>query len=345
MVETNENIVFSLPNVLKKSDKLKLLPKFLEKEFNFIGEASLLLRNSSLKLINLINEMDAKKQQLPIILDGMSGSGKSSHLLQLVSYSLIKKNWVVIYIPNAINWVNGTSSYNPDIEKDLYQQPQLTNEFLKQIQYLNKDNLDKIVLENDVTFNQVKFSKGTKLNQIILNGINDLAVSTDCMKLLFDVLEKQKEFPVLLAIDEINNFYGTTAYFNKNSEPIQATQLSFINQLNQFISGKKKFNQGLIIGANSTIDLKYSSNEFNNKNNKEEIKYNEFLSRVSENKKIQYQQFNINNFNLKEAESIYKYYNEAHLIFKDFSLKELNRKFLLSNGNPKQFFKSTVCTV
>ncbi|THH20466.1 hypothetical protein EW146_g917 [Bondarzewia mesenterica] len=75
---------------------------------------------------NICYKLQAASQQSSennrLVFYGSSGCGKSFLLLQGVQYAK-SMNWIVLYIPRAINLVNSTSTYTYDLRTQTYLQP------------------------------------------------------------------------------------------------------------------------------------------------------------------------------------------------------------------------------
>ncbi|KAJ3506132.1 hypothetical protein NLJ89_g7035 [Agrocybe chaxingu] len=62
-------------------------------------------------------------------------------------------------------------------------------------------------------------------------------------------LEAQKDFPVLLAVDEFQALYGKTAYRDPHFSHIHSYHLSMPRLIMEYACGKRQFNSGVVLGA------------------------------------------------------------------------------------------------
>ncbi|KAJ3066856.1 37S ribosomal protein S23 mitochondrial [Podochytrium sp. JEL0797] len=198
---------------------------------------TVMLRQSWLSLVDLINaEMKKPESKDKIFLDSRAGSGKST-FLNLAASHYKAFGYIVLHFPNVQSWISGLEPYAKPEGSPYFTQSSFTSVVLKQILDVNSAVLDKITVKGAYTFGTTPFS-GT-LSQLLTVGIEN---TTESHKVLESFMNELLEFPenrppVLFSFDQVNAFYGKTAYFDTESKPILADQMAlmrpFINLMSR----------------------------------------------------------------------------------------------------------------
>ena len=97
---------------------------------------------------------------------GRSGCGKSFLLLQVVQHCA-STDWIVIYIPRAVNLVNSTNSYVYDIRTQTYLQTEFALQTLQRMLTVNSKVLDSVQLHEDLELDNISHSAGELLTVVI----------------------------------------------------------------------------------------------------------------------------------------------------------------------------------
>lgn len=89
-------------------------------------------------------------------------------MLQSVLHAL-QTGWMVIYVPNPLDWFNASSAYTPELtaapsegKKEMYAQLSLTMQWLKKLQVLNGDLFQSRKLSQDYQ----QAAKGTSWSEL-----------------------------------------------------------------------------------------------------------------------------------------------------------------------------------
>ncbi|KAJ3413451.1 28S ribosomal protein S29, mitochondrial [Chytridiales sp. JEL 0842] len=241
--------------------------------FRTLNDKGIMLRDSTLDIINIINtEAEKSGNVSKILLDGESGTGKSAILSHLASHYKAL-GWIVIYIPNVSSWTSGEFPYDLPKGSEVYTQPTLTVSILERILSANSAELSKIAVVGDgVVVNRQKI-KGS-LADVAQAGIKFPDHAHTALYILLNQLEdhSSKRPPVLFAIDQINTFYTTTQYYDRESKALTADRLATVAPFLRLLAAEK-LQKTVIVGAmdrtHSTIKsrfLEHVSNSVNNVN-------------------------------------------------------------------------------
>lgn len=199
----------------------------------------------------------ASKESPRIILNSALSSGKSYLVMQAVSYALASQ-WLVVYLPRLVNWVNSTSSFTYSSEEQAYLQPDLVRHTLDSVTKLNAKSrvLSKISIPSD----RLQFDSGVSLSQgataadLCKLVAGDASMTPLALQQAFDaflaaVSGASNEVPTLLALDDVQCLYAASKYRDADFKTIQGYELGPVRSLIQFIAGQ----QGLGIKKGATV--------------------------------------------------------------------------------------------
>ncbi len=72
-------------------------------------------------------------------------------------------------------------------------------------------------------------------------GINDPISAQKVFEIFLEEIGNNQEYPVLLAVDEINAFYTDSEYRDVDDSLLEANRLSLPRSILEYFSGKKDF--------------------------------------------------------------------------------------------------------
>ncbi|THH17829.1 hypothetical protein EW146_g3049 [Bondarzewia mesenterica] len=224
--------------------------------FRVLSKPATLVRNVTLRVVD---KLQAASQQSSennrLIFYGSSGCGKSFLLLQGVQYAK-SMNWIVLYIPRAINLVNSTSTYTYDLRTQTYLQPVFAYQTLQRFLTVNSTALQSLTTDREIGIeNRAPVPAGTSLKDLIEIGLKDQMMAPTVLAELLEVLGRQTEFPVLLAIDDFQALYCKSSYRDPHYAAIKSWHLSMPRLLLEYASGKKTFFIGALSMTNTTFKL------------------------------------------------------------------------------------------
>jgi len=190
-------------------------------------------------------------------LTGKPGSGKSHVLLQAVNYCSAN-DWIVLYVPRAIEWVNSSSPYSYDAGTQTFLQPTIASDVLRQLTTVNAPSFQSLVTDSEINIEKVgTIPANTNMDQLAQVGIKDPNVAPKVLSVLLEELGKQTKYPVLLAVDDVQALYCTSKYRDPQFNFIKGFNLSMPRLILEYASGMKSFARGAVLGALSTADTTF----------------------------------------------------------------------------------------
>lgn len=204
------------------------------------------VRDATLKLYN---ELDASasysSSPKKLVINGSQSTGKSHLVLQAVSHAL-SSEWLVVYLPQLIHWINSTSQFIYSPVEQAYLQPDIVKTTLSAILAVNYSSgvLAKIkVTSEDLEqepLSGVDISQQDASLLDLLRAATSSNVSPLSSQRLFDallsVLARQSDVPVLFALDHLQALYLSTKYRNPDYEIVQSYELAPIRSLIRFLA-------------------------------------------------------------------------------------------------------------
>lgn len=210
------------------------LPKSLAKQFASESRPRTLIRPQTLEVLDMLDNARSTSSSSALtntLFNAPVGYGISTLMLQAFSYAL-ESSWLVIYLPRSLTFVDSSSPYAYSEKHKVYLQPDLTKRILQCILNVNKDRLNKIVLE-DGPFTLAgrggKIEKGTQLASIIQQGLQS-DISPDDLQTVFEIVFRtvvqQREIPVLLAVDGVQGLFSKTLYRDPDYRQLESYELA-----------------------------------------------------------------------------------------------------------------------
>ncbi|KAI9573918.1 mitochondrial ribosomal death-associated protein 3-domain-containing protein [Boletus coccyginus] len=234
------------------------LPRNLLVEFRILSAPCSVVRDVT---IDVVNRLDIANQASSVnhrlVFTGATGCGKSVLLLQALQYCHTRE-WIVFYFPRSINLVNSTMTYAYDPRTRLYQQATIAYQTLQRFLTVNSYRLDQLKTTVGVELERRgTIPAGTVVSDLVRAGIKERALAPTVLTALMEELQKQTEFPVLLAIDDFQAIYCKTKYRDPHFSTIKPYHLSMPRLLLEFASGQRQFARGAVIGALSTTNVEF----------------------------------------------------------------------------------------
>jgi len=258
LTQANAGKAMEFPNPENDAIRIFGVPKNMLVDFRVLSKPASVVRDVTLKVVDRLQAArEQSSQKNRIIFSGSSGSGKSYLLLQAVEFAA-STNWLVMYIPRAINLVNSTTTYTYDLRTQTYLQPVFAYQTLQRFQTVNSNALRSLVTETEIEIERrAPLPVGTPITELINIGLQDQSVAPTVLPELMDALGKQTQFPVLLAIDDFQALFSKSAYRDPHYAAIKSWHLSMPRLLLEYASGTKTFARGAVLGALSMTNTTY----------------------------------------------------------------------------------------
>jgi len=229
------------------------------------GINALMIRNDMTEIIDTMKTVENSDTPLDLgleLLVGERGIGKSSTLNGVVAYARAS-GWLTMVIPDCVEWVTETGALlrgtgtaapviNSKFHPGFFTQPLGAKMILEEMKLLHEDKL-KTLPQRIQHANKYYSDQDTSLMGIVERGLTKARDSGDAVYDLRRELALVEEFPVLLAVDQLNAVYWPTCFYSKGKN-IAPEKLLFCEALRFLDSeGNLRENQtmknGLVLGA------------------------------------------------------------------------------------------------
>ncbi|CAK8566025.1 unnamed protein product [Lathyrus sativus] len=231
------------------------LPIGMSKEFQDSMRTALLVRQSFLDLRDNFRRVvdppmwsphgKGVKVRKQVVLDGPVSSGKSIALAMLVQWAR-EEGWLVFYVPRGKEWTHGGFFYKHP-QTGLWDTPVQAENVLKDFLKYNESYLkqlpcqifDPIPLGEGAGVGWLKdvdsmaVPEGTMLHELVKTGIEQTHAAVGVVVRLRKELSLVKDMPVLIAIDQYNNWFTFSEYEEpvtiRSCRPIHAREITMVN--------------------------------------------------------------------------------------------------------------------
>ncbi|KAK2982766.1 hypothetical protein RJ640_025182 [Escallonia rubra] len=257
------------------------------------------------------------KVRKQIVLDGPVSCGKSIALAMLVHWAR-DQDWLVLYVPKGREWTHGGFFYkNP--QTGFWDTPDFVKYNKSRLCQLPCHIYDPIPLGEGAGVGWMKdadtmaMPEGSTLYDLVQTGITHTHAAVGVVVRLRKELALVKDIPVLIAIDQYNNWFTFSEYEEpvtvRSCRPIHAKELATVNAF------RSMMHDNMMVGA-------FSHSTAVGKLRKE-------LPDVPVDARIDFPRYN-----LDEAATVCHYYLRQRLIRREaFSEDGWKRIYYLSNGN------------
>ncbi|RDX94382.1 28S ribosomal protein S29, mitochondrial, partial [Mucuna pruriens] len=308
------------------------LPVGMVNEFQDSMRTALLVRQSFLDLRDNFRRVvdpplwssngKGVKVRKQVVLDGLVSCGKSIALAMLVQWAR-EEGWLVFYVPKGREWTHGGFFYKHP-QTGLWDTPvQAENDFLKYnesyLKQLPCQIFDPLPLGEGAGVGWLKdvdslgIPEGTSLLELVKTGIEQTHAAVGVVVRLRKELSLVKDMPVLIAIDQYNNWFTFSEYEEpvtiRSCRPIHARELTMVKAF------RSMMHDDMMVGA-------FSHSTAVGKLRKD-------LPDVPVDARIVFPRYS-----LDEAETVCHYYLRQRLIRREaFSEENWKKIHFLSNGN------------
>ncbi|KAI0314593.1 mitochondrial ribosomal death-associated protein 3-domain-containing protein [Amylostereum chailletii] len=342
---TQGNIGKALSFPLPENDVVRIfgVPRNLLVDFRVLSKPTSVIRDVTVQLVDKLQAAgQGSSKNSRTVLAGDAGSGKSYLLLQAVEYAA-SSNWIVMYFPRAVNLVNSSTNYSYDLRTQTYLQPVFAYQTLQRFLTVNAHAISSLRTQAETAVEQgPPVPAGTSLADLIEVGLKDKSLAPSVLTALMAELGKQTEHPVLLAIDDFQALLCKSAYRDPHFSTIKSWHLSMPRLLLDYVSGKKTFARGAVIGAlsSSNTDFKLTPELRHALGLQPELKFSPFKNIAPE-----YEAFTAgvqtmivpSQLKVEEAASLFEVWMKNRSLHTPANDEFFMSKFAESGGNARDF--------
>ncbi|KZT64493.1 hypothetical protein DAEQUDRAFT_678488 [Daedalea quercina L-15889] len=233
------------------------VPGSILRDFRVLSRPCSVIRDVTVSTLNILDAASSKSSRdTRLIMTGPKGCGKSYLLLQTVEYAA-HSNWIVMYISRGVNVVNSTNDYAYNARTRTYLQPEYSGQLLQRFLSVNEQFTNTIKTREAVVLEDGTVPAGRSLTDLIKQGLQTPSNAPLVLEAVMSELSQQSEYPVLLAVDDIQAMYGYSSYRDQHCRQIMSQHLAVPRMILEYASGRKAFPRGAVIGAEGTQDTMF----------------------------------------------------------------------------------------
>uniref|UniRef100_W6NPR2 Small ribosomal subunit protein mS29 n=1 Tax=Haemonchus contortus TaxID=6289 RepID=W6NPR2_HAECO len=224
---------------------VKLLPKYLIKQNDTLGELVTVIREPLIEVSVCMNAIRQSFPALRLVLWGPFGTGKTVTLNQAVHLAY-KKNMVIVQLQSALALTRGVK----EVEMSTFKHGRIndpvnavtTLQFFKdQNQHIWK-TLSGLKTERDYEWTKIERTAVDRpITDIVEMGLSAPFLATDCVGALFRELRRHSSagnITMFVAIDDANSLWGKTTVKKADRSYASPSELSLVNHFRNLISPK-----------------------------------------------------------------------------------------------------------
>lgn len=211
---------------------------------------------------------DAARYVPNLLLHGPNGAGKTQVLSYAVHYAR-ENDWIVLHLPQAFHWAQQS-----DLKKSVYHEAMVdqysrAEDFLRSFREGYPDVVQSLTIPKDVEWGgqDGTAKKGEPLVDYLermVRAENFMELAVDIMGLMFTALRQQTDRPVLVAVDNLNQFYDWTQNHNFGWTLLHANRLSAMYQFRKFRYYNHHRPHVMFVGAVSRADHPFVADPYDN---------------------------------------------------------------------------------
>ena len=200
-----------------------------------------------------------------VVFSGSRGCGKSM-ALNLVMLRALENGWLTMFMLDSREWISekGALDRGTDtpvgvvpskMRQDMYSQPMGSQKILENIAKLHSEALSQLPKRRKYTHKAYSYDDDKSLMTIVKRGLNSLLFASDALYDLRMEFNLVTEYPVLIAIDQVNAFYWPTCFYSMG-KAIPPNKLLVAKTFRPFdldgsIYSHQKLKRGIIVTAST----------------------------------------------------------------------------------------------
>jgi len=184
------------------------------------------------------------------LIDGAPGTGKSAVLNHVAHWAMKTGEWIVVWVPHASDLVTGKGMFarehlDEEAQRgEIIVQPSYAVKLLSEMVKMNRDKLSQVMVEDEGERVSITDAVAA-LEDLLLLPREAKAMSV--LEKVIAALKEQTQFPVLVAVDEINALHGTSLYRDLDMKHVPAQNVKMAKLLGAFLDAGYK--RGVVVGA------------------------------------------------------------------------------------------------
>ncbi|KAI9644011.1 hypothetical protein NHQ30_007363 [Ciborinia camelliae] len=309
--------------------------------WSLFRKPAVLIREESVGCVELLEEAEANKKALRLVIDGGRVSGKSLMLLHAMASAFVK-GWIVLNIADTQELVNACTDYSPlpDTTPTLFSQNTYTASWLGRIGKANEAVLQKLQLSQEHSL-PIPVQENISLLELCKLGALEPDHSWPIFQAFWKEITAADRPPILMSLDGLQWIMQNSLYRNANFELIHAHDLAVVNHFVQYLSGEKSLpNGGAVIAATSRSHAPVSRStdlaivQQMGRQSEEEVterdpfekKYDERADKALQNVQVMW----LNGLSKREARGLMEYWAQSGVLRQRVDEKLVTEKWALA---------------
>ncbi|EPT03056.1 hypothetical protein FOMPIDRAFT_1022642, partial [Fomitopsis schrenkii] len=252
MKESSVGKALAFPTSQNEALRAFGVPDSILRDFRVLSRPCSVIRDVTVRSFDVLDAASNKSSRdTRLVMTGPSGCGKSYLLLQMVEYAT-HSNWIVLYVSRGVKLVDSSSDYTYDARTQTYLQPEYSDQLLRRFLSVNEQLIRDLKTGEAHALEDGTVPAGTPLVNLVKAGAEKPGNAPLVLAALMNELSQQTQYPVLLAVDDIQALYGYSTYRDLHYRQLMAQHLAIPRMILEFASGRKAFPRGAVIGAEGT---------------------------------------------------------------------------------------------
>jgi len=327
---TNEDYLkfYSIDNKIIQTRLSDNVPKKFKELSKTLGDHTLMVRKPALEVIHELESTDSTGHR-KFVIYGPQGCGKSLTLLHILHYA-VKKDLVIIYVPNGFRMVDSQTStevQHSQWRPGRFDQPKESLIWLNSFRQLNMN-----FLQQHTTSQEYKWGKrestnqGSPLLELVDQGISRSLFASDAVGAILKEIRANKSLKTMYAVDSFNGLFEKSSH-KLDGKHIDTNDLSLTHHFNKLLKPEYQ------LGENSSYVLTLSQSGQYMTPGVTADENHMLLSEQVLDLIGDYQPITVDNYNSREYEAIMNFYKSKHWLTRDLTEQLLREVKFITDGN------------